>query len=501
MATSQLQHAFQEASIYHGSGEGFFSLLFEGPRGAREQTSHQVEDLHEVIGSLDPQRGTCISQAQFRLPNRQVVNLWRMPLAFVDLDTYDVHGYTGQTPEAQLWHLLRYCSHNGIPEPTLVVFSGRGLHLKWIFETPVHCDFLGQWQELQNQLCQRLKLVGADPNARDASRVLRLVGTVNGKNGQVARVIHESTTSTMGASRAPGGRIVYDFAELSETLTPQTWNRPEKTQDSPDVDGDDADGAACSPQLVSLLGGKSAPTKANLGHRALVPSQLAWARLTDLRKLVQMRGWTYGAPPGRRDLFLFLAACFLAQAVAVPSFREEINALAKEFAPTWSKAQVHSCVSSVLARTEAAARGVKIEFNGRKVEARYRYRNSTLIEMLRITPDEEREMSCIVSKSEARRRDAARKRRTRAQDIAQGLCRSRAAMLEEGEGRRATARILRAKNHSWRDIAIQVGYPTEDAARMACKPEAGERKTDVRAYGVKGHEPADVVGNAKPASS
>jgi len=70
----------------------------------------------------------------------------------------------------------------------------------------------------------------------------------------------------------------------------------------------------------------------------------------------------------------------------VPNFMSEVTELAREFAPTWTAQEVKSCVSSVLARAGAAARGEMVEFKGKKVDRRYRYKTATLIELLRITP-------------------------------------------------------------------------------------------------------------------
>jgi hypothetical protein len=39
------------------------------------------------------------------------------------------------------------------------------------------------WQDCQYKLWRILKPLGADPRARDGARVLRLVGTMNSKNG------------------------------------------------------------------------------------------------------------------------------------------------------------------------------------------------------------------------------------------------------------------------------------------------------------------------------
>ncbi|WP_178377650.1 hypothetical protein [Nitrosomonas cryotolerans] len=59
----------------------------------------------------------------------------------------------------------------------------------------------------------RLKPVGADVSAKDASRVLRLVETVNSKSNQVCRVVHVENGSD-------GQPVRYNFEYLAEILLP-----------------------------------------------------------------------------------------------------------------------------------------------------------------------------------------------------------------------------------------------------------------------------------------
>jgi hypothetical protein len=200
-----------------------------------------------------------------------------------------------------------------------------------------------------------------------------------------------------------------------------------------------------------------------------VPSQLAWARLGDIRTLARLRGWQDGAPATKRDFALFLSACFLAQALVVPSMKEEILALAAEFTPTWSPQQVQSCVSSVVARAQAAARGEKVRFGDVEVSPLYRWRNSTLIDRLEITPAEEIQLTTIIGRDEARRRDAQRKRILRSEAVASGKAQSRAQWLQTHSDKGGQARAMRAQGESWAVIAKKLGFASADAARMGSK--------------------------------
>src|SRR5512139_1604187 len=133
----------EEAALYHDAGAyGFFSLLWcelhrnsliLPARHARQlpkvQKSYRLSELPRVIEGLDPERDTWISQAEFIRPNRRVIYLLRLSLCFVDLDYYKAPWKTYQPDE--MANILRgFCQDEGIPDPSLILFSGRGLQVK-----------------------------------------------------------------------------------------------------------------------------------------------------------------------------------------------------------------------------------------------------------------------------------------------------------------------------------------------------------------------------------
>ena len=69
-----------------------------------------------------------------------------------------------------------------LPLPSLAVFSGRGIHLYWLME-PVPRQALPVWQLVEEKLVASLLPIKADPVVKDCTRVLRLCGTINSKNG------------------------------------------------------------------------------------------------------------------------------------------------------------------------------------------------------------------------------------------------------------------------------------------------------------------------------
>jgi hypothetical protein len=395
MALALQKELFEpEQYLQNQSGRAYFALLRSEPgRSYKKQTCYPVDSMHAVLqalGSADREQDTWISQAEFYAPTRRLVHLSKLGLLFTDLDTYKLNINAGPEQQAEL--LLRLCEEVELPEPSLIVFSGRGLQAKWLLQTALPQAALPRWNAVQCVINERLQSFGADARALDASRVLRLVQTVNTKSGEVVRVLHYSD-------------IRYDFDVLAKQILP--FDRRTR---KPVSDG----------QLVLLRPGPGEKHRVSdtSGLRLFMGFQLAWDRLSDLRTLAFLRKEKGGAvPDGQRDCFVFLAAVFLAQAtIDTARFYDELRVLAKEFVPHWSDAKARDAASAALSRMRAYIAGHRIEFGGQLVDPRYRFRNETLISerWLNISSEEEKHLLTIISKSEALARDAVRARQKRA---------------------------------------------------------------------------------------
>jgi hypothetical protein len=380
----------------------------------RRQTSVQLTDLTEYLKTHEGQADRYISAGVFYLPNRRTVSLTRMPMAFADLDTYKMPQLQRLSPEALLDELLYACSERMLPVPSVTMFSGRGLQLKWLLAQPVPRAALPRWAAVQRALNAALSDFGADAGAIDASRVLRLEGSVSSRSGEVVRVLHRATTPAMGGQLLPCGVVGYDFDGLADNVLP--CGREELADKRAKREAERAEDArekaareAVRANMTVVDGGRAEPLTAKRKGTPLIPSVLAWDRLEDLRTLTDLRGHKHGLPPGQRNEFVFLAACFLAQAVLVRNLRAEIRTLAATvFAPEWRPWEISSCVSSVVSRAEAQARGEVVEFGGRKRDPRYDFKTETLVERLGVTNDEARHLRTILPRDEIRRRDAER---------------------------------------------------------------------------------------------
>ena len=369
ISTTQLElfndSPLDETSLFHDPGRpGFFSIFVRPAMADPRQRSYRLDLLPQVLASLDRHNDTYISQAEFFKPNRRLVNLWRLGLAFVDLDTYQTK-WGSRTPEEVSLSVRTFLHDEGIPAASLIVSSGRGLYLKWLFETPIPQSALPRWNAVQRELVERLQGFGADPMAKDASRVLRLVQTVHAKTGDVVRVLH--------VEEAEGEPKRYGFDRLAGAVLPV-----ERPQSQKDV----------SRRPFKVVEG-------GLGRER----SLAWARLTDLRLLQDIRGRV--VPEGEREVSLFWRLNFLLQSgqATARNAYHEARALARELDPGFVMGRdwQESDLSTLYHRAQQGHRSL------------YRVRNDTLLNRFRITPDEERRMSTIISATEKYRRLCAKR--------------------------------------------------------------------------------------------
>ena len=111
-------------------------------------------------------------------------HLKRLLTAYVDLDYY----HMGLSRDEVLEKVHERVETGIIPEPTFVISSGNGMYLVFKLRNE-DCRAISRWERVSNYLVDALADVGADGNCRDATRILRVPGTVNGKNGAVVSVL------------------------------------------------------------------------------------------------------------------------------------------------------------------------------------------------------------------------------------------------------------------------------------------------------------------------
>ena len=81
----------------------------------------------------------------------------------------------------------------GMPEPTVVILSGHGVHAYWRLVEPM--TNLAEWTAIQKRL---IDLLGSDKSIHDPPRIMRLPGFLNVK--REPHVPCASLNKTLGAA-------------------------------------------------------------------------------------------------------------------------------------------------------------------------------------------------------------------------------------------------------------------------------------------------------------
>jgi len=421
-----LQNPVDHAQILHPDEPRTIGMVIltwrEGVRWKEYPVS--VKDLPYVVGYLQGHKDVYISQNRFFARLRRIATLGQLDAMWADLDYYRNPELAGLHPLKVLELALERLRGEGIPEPSFAVFTGRGLVLVWL-HYPVPRAALPRWNACQQRLYEVLKDFGADRLARDAARVLRLIGTMNSKTG----VLVEALTPAEDP---------WPFDRLADAILPLTRAEIRDLR------------------VARALRGKTLVRPPQLYTEATL-----WeARLADLQKLLWLR-WFGRLPPGQRDAWLFIAGVAMSWLCIPEVLLRELFALAYQVAD-WDEKETRTRLHAVIKRAHMAARGETVEWMGQRIDPRYRFTNETIIEWLQITPEEQEQLSVI--KDERGQRELARLRKEKSRRKAGALPREE--YLAQAEMRRQEVLRLRQEGMSIRQIAEKIGLSKSQVHRI-----------------------------------
>lgn len=373
----------QEASCYHSEQrKGFFSILVDKGDKYKSnivQCTYKLSDMSLVLNNLDKTKDSWISQAEFYKPSRRLVYLRYIALLFVDLDIYKISEFSNFDEKKIYSLVLKECEKKLLPLPSIIVFSGRGVQIKWFLNSVLPSCALPRWDACQRVLINSLKNLGADPVARDASRVLRLIDTVNNKSSRICKVLYVNYDENKEPLR-------YSFDYIAEKLLPFSRKSIEEEKK-----------AKKSKKVLKVIDGDNLNKSRSLNGRVL-----AWNRLHDLRTLVKLRK---GVVIGERMCHLFWRLNFLllSGVTNYKNFYSEAKELAKELDPNWNYNSKE--LMTLYEKSKQYSSGKKIEFKGKSFPPLYTPSNETLINIFQISSEEQKYLKTIISKDEKRIRD------------------------------------------------------------------------------------------------
>lgn len=312
---------------------------------------------------------------------RGIADLTALGSNYVDLDYHNQKRWQGRAAGDVAAAVLYKLEEDGLPLPSYILSTGRGLVCVWLTEL-LPFAVLPRWNLVQKAFAKALTEFGADKRALDAARVFRLSGSTNSRAEW-----HRRRVGMIWCHGTPHAPIRHHFTTLADEVLPFT-----------------------QAELVSLRAARATRKAAGLDSHikpAQRLTQTSWwsTAFEDLQRLRKHRSPEDGAlPPGQRDVWIFLAANALSWTDVPDVMGREITILAKQ-ATNWTDAETSSRLSAVIKRAKQAAAGLKLEFAGRDVDARYKFKASTIVEWLGIEPAEQRAAGLRALIDDDRRRE------------------------------------------------------------------------------------------------
>ena len=322
----------------HGNSKGWITRSCIDENGY-SQWHYKYAELKEV--DLNGEN-IYITLNTFFKPYRRLECIKELNALFIDLDYYK----TKFTKEQIIMNLEADYFNKIIPSTNYIIDSGRGLALIWLINK-VPSKAIPLWKAIEEYLYNKLKEFGADRQALDATRILRVPGSINSKSKTVVSIIDEYD-------------YIYDLREIQKEYLPELKPKEKK---------------------------KGRPKKINYVYRE---RSLYYARIQDITKLCELREYDLR---GHREIILFLYRYYLC------SFTEDVQK-ALEDVLELNSMFIYPLKENEVIRATRSAEKCYLDKN-----KEYKYKNETLIDLLEITEDEEKYMTTIISKNEYKRRD------------------------------------------------------------------------------------------------
>lgn len=354
------EEAKRHVLFHHYKASGWITLAKKKGDGTWKQYHYQPEQLTSELSNWTGDN-IFFSQNTFYKPQRRIENIKQLRALYVDIDCYALN----YDPNWVVGKLNLEVFQESLPVPNFIIFSGRGLVCIWLIE-PVPYQALALWKAVQNHFYKQLAFVGADKKSIDPTRVFRVAGSVNAKNGKEVVIEYRHNHR-------------YVLRDLQAEYLPEL-----------------------SPVNVSKPGRKSKILHLHNIHN------LHYSRLLDLVKLAELRDYDL---KGNRELICFLYrywGCCLTDDLdeslkQMLEFNNEFLEPLPEnevIRATKSAEKAWQAKNDAKANEEAMAKG----YPG----AGYNLKNNTIIQWLDISADEQQYLKTIIDSKEKRRRKCER---------------------------------------------------------------------------------------------
>lgn len=329
------------------------------------------KELREIVETVENESDVFVTPNTMYKKQRRVANIRQFRALFQDLDIHKL----GYSKEEVVWSIYIMAYENKIPMPTMIVDSGRGLHIYWKIKNAPY-GALNTWQELQDYLYYQLKPLEADRKALDGARVLRLPNTLNSKENVLCKVL------------VINEYIEYSMYDLREKYLNYSVSKQLQFQE------------------VKTLKKK---TKV-INNKFFNSYSLHMARVEDIETLCKLRNYDV---KGYRNMIIHCYAYWKGIYVRdIDELENEVVELNNSFLDPMKETEISAvlrCIPKAIEKFISYEQGFrngedKRVSKGMRDKGGYWYKNETLIDRLDITTEEQRHMKTIIGTQEKYRR-------------------------------------------------------------------------------------------------
>ena len=413
----QIRFLLENLYITRSQNFGFFTIFKQlGENKFPKNFTHHITHLHRAINRVGLNCDTFFTINLFKKRSRKQEFLRWINAVYIDCDFKD----PTLSVADKVALAKKVCLKKVGFLPSIMTSSGNGLHLYFLFTSPIKASGLVRWKLVQKEFCDRLQEIHADPKALDASRVLRLPGTINTKNNTRCSVVYFTRDKD-------DSDIVqrYSFDELADKVLPVErvvikCRRKTKAERQAEYLKKKAKREQQYKEnlekILKSLHAKNAKAGADseLSKKMKLLSTNVM-RYTDLMVLLDMRSKATGVvPKGARNELLFWIMNFacLAELVNSKNFYAEAEKIAQKIDCCWDY-ESNGNLSTLYGKLLQHEQGKTIKVFNRDFPTLYTPKNDTLIRRLIITDDEQNHLKTLISSEKLKERNKSKVKQRR----------------------------------------------------------------------------------------
>lgn len=388
---------YKYLELLHNAEKGFISLMKAHSKDDVERWSLNIKEIEQLDTFQEDNEFYCSVNTLIAPGKHSGKYVVKLNALFADLDYYNNPDFKDLTAEQMVGLLEQELDY---PTPSFYIDSGRGIYIIWLLESTFATNKSKKfWQKIEDSIINLFKDFSIDTKVRDLARVLRLIGSKNSKVDRVVKIIE----SPLMIGRTFDNPLRYELSDFAEFF----WGDKSLLE-----------------KVIPIANTKKTKSKRKNNTKKIKSEtkkvtqirntySLNSLRYMDLEKLVELRADR--VEDGWREHLLFLYRLHLLYSnVESETALNMTLALNSKLGLPMEEKEVIAMTSNTEEASKVYHRLMKTfeERTNENITLRkhmedsgaYLYKNTTIIDMLNIQPEEQMHLDIIISPKEKQRR-------------------------------------------------------------------------------------------------